>query len=144
MIKIKGIYIDEGKIELENKKIINWNNLTDENLSEIPFGSSIEISIVIDKSDFLSGKEGIIWATHDGRQAEIIQNTLLAQNINSELNHTSFGERKLILIKVNNQSDINDAIDFIWRSNNGLCLKPDWMYPEGEKNKSFELWLSGH
>ena len=37
MIKIKGIYIDEGKIELENKKIINLKNLTDEKPTEIPF-----------------------------------------------------------------------------------------------------------
>jgi hypothetical protein len=144
MIKIKGIYINEGRIELENKKIINLKNLTDEKPTEIPFGSTIEISIAFYENDFLSGKDGIVWATYDKRQAEIIQNTLLAQNISSELKRINLGSREMLLLNITNDSDIIDAIDFIWRSKTGLRLKPDWTYPEGEKNKSFEQWLSGH
>ena len=41
------------------------------------------------------------------------------------------------------ESDISEAINFVWKSDTGLRLKPDWSYPEGELNKSFEQWLSG-
>ena len=84
-----------------------------------------------------------MWATYSMRQAEIIHNTLLAQNINSEINNINIGKEKLFLLKVTNQPDINEAIDFIWKGGSGLNLKPDWTYSEGETNKSFEQWLSG-
>lgn len=144
MIKIKGIYIDEGKIELENKKIIDLKNFTDEKPAEIPIGSTIKISIVFEENEFISGKNGNVWATYDVRQAEVIQNTLFAQNIASELKSINLGNIEMLLLNITNDSDIIDAIDFIWRSNTGLRLKPDWTYPNGEKNKSFEQWLSGH
>ncbi len=144
LIKVKGLYSDIGIIEFENMKSIDLNEFTDEHQLEIPFGSSVELSIEYDENNFLSGKDNIVWATYDLRQAEIIQNTLLAQNINSETVHLNFGGRQLILIKITNQSDMKDASDFIWKNDNGLRLKPDWSYPDGEKNKSFEQWLSGH
>ncbi len=144
LIKVKGLYSDIGKIELENMKSIYLDEFTDEQHLEIPFGSNVELSIEFDENNFLSGKDNIVWATYDLRQGEIIQNTLLAQNINSETIRISIGGIQLILIKITNQSDINDAMDFIWKTKNGLRLKPDWSYSEGEKNKSFELWLSGH
>ncbi len=84
-----------------------------------------------------------MWATYSMRQAEIIHSTLLAQNINSEINNINIGKEKLFLLKITNQPDINEAIDFIWKSGSGLNLKPDWTYSEGETNKSFEQWLSG-
>ena len=143
LLKVKGSYTDLGKIEFENMKSIYIDEFTDEQNLEIPFGSSVVLSIEFDENDFLSGKDGIVWATYDMQQAEIIQNTLLAQNINSETGIANLGERQLILIKITNQSDMKDASDFIWKSNNGLRLKPDWSYPDGEKNKSFEQWLSG-
>lgn len=144
LIKVKGLYSDLGKIELENMKSIYLDEFTDEQHLEIPFGSSVEISIEFDETDFLSGKDGVVWATYDMRQAEIIQNTLLAQNISSETGNANLGGRQLVLIKITNQTDMKDASDFIWKSDNGLRLKPDWNYPDGEKNKSFEQWLSGH
>ena len=144
LIKVKGLYSDIGKIELENMKSIYLDEFTDEQHLEIPFGSNVELSIEFDENNFLSGKDNIVWATYDLRQGEIIQNTLLAQNINSETIRISIGGIQLILIRITNQSDINDAMDFIWKTKNGLRLKPDWSYSEGEKNKSFELWLSGH
>ena len=49
----------------------------------------------------------------------------------------------MFLIKIANESDIADSIDFIWRNNTGLRLKPDWVYTKDETNKSFEQWLSG-
>ena len=144
LIKVKGLYSDTGKIELENMKSIYLDEFTDEQHLEIPFGSNVELSIEFDENNFLSGKDNIVWATYDLRQGEIIQNTLLAQNINSETISANLGKQQLILIKITNQLDIGDAMDFIWKNKNGLRLKPDWSYSEGEKNKSFELWLSGH
>ena len=144
MIKIKGIYSNLGKIELETMKTIEWKELSEEMPPEIPFGSSLELTISFDENDFISGKDGNVWATYDLRQAEIIQNTLLAQNINSEIGNVNLGWKQLILMKITNQSDVKDAIDFIWKSDNGLRLKPDWSYPDGERNKSFEQWLTGH
>jgi hypothetical protein len=144
LIKIKGHYSDLGKIEMENKKIVQWNNLTDEEPILIPFGSTIEFSIAFEEHDFLLGKEGIVWASYDMRQVEIIKNALFAQNINAELKTSSLGKYKLFHLKISNTKDISDAVDFIWRSKTGLRLKPDWNYPEGTTNKSFEQWLSEH
>ena len=144
LIKIKGIYTDLGKIVLENKKTIDWDDLTEENPILLPFGSKVELVISFDESDFLSGKDGIVWATYDSRQAEIIQNTLLAQNINCEIKKIEMDSKDMFLIEIANERDTKVAIDFIWEDNNGLRLKPDWSYPQGETNRSFEQWLNGH
>ena len=144
LIKIKGIYTDLGKIVLENKKTIDWDDLTEENPILLPFGSKVELVISFDESDFLSGKDGIVWATYDSRQAEVIQNTLLAQNINCEIKKIKMESIYMFLIAITNERDTKLAIDFIWEDNNGLRLKPDWSYPQGETNRSFEQWLNGH
>ena len=144
ILKIKGIYSDIGKIELETLMTIEWKALSEEKAPELPFGTLIELNISFDENDFLSGKNGIVWATYDLRQAEIIQNTLLAQNIYSEIKNINLGNENVFLLKIASESDITDSIDFIWRNNSGLRLKPDWNYPKGEINKSFEQWLSGH
>jgi hypothetical protein len=143
ILKIKGIYSDNGKIELDTMMTINWKEISIDKPPEIPFGSNVELSISFDENDFLSGKDGIVWGTYDLRQAEIIQNTLLAQNIYSEIRKIYIGNKEMFLIKIANESDIADSIDFIWRNNTGLRLEPDWIYPRGEINKSFEEWLSG-
>ncbi len=142
ILKLKGIYSDIGKIELETMKTIEWKELSEEKAPELPFGTILELNISFDENDFLLGKNGIVWATYDLRQAEIIQNTLLAQNIYSEIKRIHLGNEEVFLLKIANESDIVDSIDFIWRNNTGLRLKPDWIYPNGESNKSFELWLS--
>ncbi len=144
IIKINGKYSDLGKIELENSKIVNWSNLSDEKLPIIPFGSKIEMAVSFDNVDFLSGSNGIVWATYDLRQAEIIHGTLLAQNINSEIKEKYLTEDTIFTIKIVNENDISDASNFIWKSSNGLRLKPDWFYKRGESNRSFEQWLSEH
>ncbi len=143
ILKIKGIYSDIGKIELETMMTIEWKELSEEKAPELPFGSIVELNISFDENDFLSGKNGIVWASYDLRQAEIIQNTLLAQNIYSEIKRIYLGNKETYLLNIANESDIADSIDFIWRNNTGLRLKPDWIYPKGENNKSFDLWLSG-
>lgn len=133
-----------GKIELNSIKSIYWKDLSDKKLPNLPVGTSIELSISFDENDFLSGKEGIVWATYDPRQAEVVQNSLLAQNINCEIKKISLDTPDMFLIAVTNERETKVAIDFIWQGNNGLRLKPDWNYPQGETNKSFELWLNGH
>ena len=144
ILKIKGIYSDIGKIELETMMTIDLKDLSIQKIPELPFGTLVELNISFDENDFLSGNNGIVWATYDLRQAEIIQNTLLAQNIYSEIKKNFLGNEEMFLIKIASKSDITDSIDFIWRNNTGLRLKPDWIYPRGEINKSFEQWLSGH
>lgn len=141
--KIKGKYTNAGKIEFENMRAIEWNEISKSIAPELPSDINIDITFSIDENDFLSGRNGTVWATYNLRQAEIIQRALLAQHINSELKRIDFEELEIILINITNEKDINDAIDFIWRDDIGLRLKPDWNYPEGEINKSFELWLSG-
>ena len=143
LIKIKGIYSSLGKIEFDTTKTIEWKELSEEKPPELPFGSSIVLTISVEKNDFLSGKNGIVWATYDLRQSEIIQSTLVAQQISSEVKKIGFEEQEIFLVRITNEADVNDAIDFIWRSNTGLRLKPDWTYPDREINKSFELWLNG-
>jgi hypothetical protein len=68
----------------------------------------------------------------------------MAQNINCEIIHEVLTDVLIFFIKINSESDIKDAINFIWKTNSGLRLKPDWHYNRGEQNLSFELWLSGH
>ena len=141
--KIKGKYTNAGKIELESMRTIEWNEISKTTVPELPSDMNIDITFSIDENDFLLGNNGIVWATYDLRQSEIIHNALLAQQINSEVKTIVFEEIKLFLVSINNERDINDAIDFIWRDDIGLRLKPDWNYLEGEINKSFEQWLSG-
>jgi len=144
ILKVIGIYQENGKILLDSMKTLSWENLTNKNLPKLDIGTSINISFTIDENIFLSGKNGIVWATYDSRQADIIQNTLLAQQINCEIKKISFDTEVIFLIVITNQNEVMDAIDFIWKSDSGLRLNPDWSYPNGGKNKSFEQWLNGH
>lgn len=144
ILKTKGIFNEGGEITLNSMKNIKWQDIIDKTPPELPSGTSIDLSLSIDENIFLSGINGIVWATNDQRQSEIIHNTLLAQHISSEINKIELGSQNVFLTKILNTKDINEAIDFIWKSNNGLRLKPDWTYSAGESNKSFELWLNGH
>ena len=91
----------------------------------------------------VSGEYGIVWASWDLRQAEVLHNALLAQNITSAIGEVELDEGFLLLIIIDNQKHIAEALDFIWRKEAGLRLKPDWTYPAGEPNRSFEKWLNG-
>lgn len=128
---------------LNSLKTLQWENLSDKSFPKLPSGTTVELSLTIDENIFLSGINGIVWATVDPRQAEVIHNTLLVQNIESEVVKIEAGEENLIVIKVVNTKDIDTVTEFIWKSSSGLRLKPDWEYPSGESNKSFELWLNG-
>lgn len=151
ILKVKGTFNNDGKIVLNPMRTIHWKELSDSNPPQLPVGSSIELSISIDVNNFLSGKDGIVWATYDSRQAEIIQSTLLAQHINCETKRIILEPelelglelRNLYLISVTNEREIKVVVDFIWKSDSGLRLKPDWSYPKDVANKSFEMWLNG-
>ena len=144
MLKTAGIYKSNGTIVLEGGRIVHWDEFSEDNPPELPPSVKIELTISFKENDLLLGIGGFVWATHQARQAEIIQNTLMAQHINSEIKTIPLPDHELHVIKVTNESDINDAIDFIWQNQGGLRLKPDWVYPDGEKNKSFEQWLGEH
>jgi hypothetical protein len=143
ILRTKGIYQSEGKILLNSLKTIQWKDISDSNFPKLPAGSTLELSITLDENIFLSGINGIVWATYDARQAEVIHNTLLVQNIQSEVIRIEAGEENIIAIRIFNTKDINAVTEFIWKGGSGLRLKPDWNYPEGESNKSFEIWLNG-
>ncbi|MBK6914570.1 MAG: hypothetical protein IPH11_13315 [Ignavibacteriales bacterium] len=144
ILKTKGTFNSDGKIVLDSIRTIHWKELSDGNPPQLPAGSSIELSISFDENDFLSGKEGIVWATYDLRQAEIIQSTLLAQHINCEVKKIALQDQNLFLISITNEREIKVVVDFIWKSDSGLRLKPDWSYPKDVANKSFEQWLNEH
>lgn len=112
-------------------------------LPEMHFGIPLNIEISINEHTLLSGEYGIVWATYNLRQAEVITSALLAQNITALKVKVETDQGNLLLIKIDNKNDIPDAIDFIWRKKGGLMLKPDWTYPEGTPNTSFEKWLNG-
>ncbi len=142
-LKTKGKLTDVENVELETKSTIHWSKLSKEPVPEIPLGSTIELTIAFNEFEFISGIDGFVWATYDLRQAEIIRNALLALQINTEIIkkiHSTNSE--VYLMKAANENEIEEAVDFIWKSDSGLRLKPDWSYPEGEPNESFEQWLS--
>lgn len=141
ILKAKGTLYSEGEIIFNPLKIVRWKDLSNEKLPYLPNGSNIELMISFDENEFLLGNDGIVWASYDLRQVEIIQNTLIAQQINSEIMRLEFSSQIIFLLRITQNKDINAASDFIWKSNEGLRLKPDWTYTEGEANESFEHWL---
>jgi hypothetical protein len=143
LIKKTGIFNSDGEIFLHRGISVSWKFFSNKKIPEIPAGTPLAIDISLDKHTILSGEYGIVWATWDQRQAEVIFNALLAQNIASSIGKIMLDESTLLLIKVIDKEDTGEAIDFIWRKGSGLRLKPDWSYPFGEPNKSFEKWLNG-
>jgi hypothetical protein len=143
MLKIAGIYNSDGTIILAKGRYLHWEDLSGDISPELPPSYRVELILSFSENELLSGVGGFVWATRDPRQAEIVQSTLNAQHISSEIKNTQLQDQKLFMLRIANPNDINDAIDFIWKGQSGLRLKPDWIYPEGEKNRSFEEWLSG-
>lgn len=144
ILKAQGILYSSGEIFLNSLKSIHWKELSDKAQPNLPDTIRVELSISFDENELLSGKDGIVWGSYDLRQAEIIQNSLLAQNINSTILKIESSIKSIYLIKILLMEDITTAKDFIWKNDGGLRLKPDWTYTEGESNKSFELWLNGN
>ncbi|NIR50154.1 hypothetical protein GWO43_16765, partial [candidate division KSB1 bacterium] len=72
-IPLRGSYQDAGKIELEKGIILEWNSQNTNLLPRVPYGTVVEVSIRFEERDYLNGTDGIVWATYDLRQAEIIR-----------------------------------------------------------------------
>lgn len=98
----------------------------------------------LDTNGYPTGNDGTVWATYDLQQAETIRNALVALHITCALKERKLRSAVLYLLHISDGKDLSDAMDFIWREDSGLRLKPDWGYVDGETNKSFERWLSGH
>jgi hypothetical protein len=143
LIRKTGILNPDGEIVLHPGISVSWKSLTNKNLPQLPPGTPFDIDISINEHTLLSGEYSIVWATYDPLQAEVIGNALLAQNIASETGKIELDEGDLLLIRIDNEKDIREAMDFIWRKEDGLRLKPDWAYADGAPNKSFEKWLNG-
>ena len=143
LTSITGNLNPEGEIVLPSGISIPWNWFSLINISGLPGEISLSVEISFDENILLTGLDGIVWATFDPRQAEVIFNALLAQHIGSAIRKMEFDDNSLLLLKISNDSDTGEAMDFIWRKEGGLRLKPDWTYPAGEPNKSFEKWMNG-
>lgn len=144
LLKVTGKFFSSGEIIISPLKAIRWEELSDSHTPEIPDNFNIELSLTIDENDFLLGKDGIVWATYDSRQAEVIRNSLIVQQIGSEIIQLEYPSQIIFLLRINQSRDIITAIDFIWKSESGLRLIPDWKYSSGETNKSFEVWINGN
>ena len=112
-------------------------------LLPIPYGTRLEVTLTYDEVDYLHGSNGVVWATYDLRQAEIIKAALLAQSIACEVREQSLPGAQLHLLCITEAHEISAAVDFIWREPSGLRLQPDWWYPAGAENASFSKWLNG-
>jgi hypothetical protein len=149
---LSGTYIDAGKIRLPSGKILEWDDLGAP--LNVPYGTEMEVTIVLEAPDYLHGSEGAIWATYDREQAEIVQGALQSQQIASELREVflqdpafplkELKERAgLYVLHVRDPAKAEAAMDFVWRDPSGLRLQPDWCYPAGAANESFLRWTKG-
>jgi len=143
LIKKRGIFMSDGEIVLHPGISFSWRLISNTNIPELPQGTPVDINISVDEQTLLSGEYGIVWASYDQRQADVLRNALLAQNITSVIGKIEFDGGFLLLIIIDNEKDTSEALDFIWRKRSGLRLKPDWTYPDGEPNMSFEKWVNG-
>ncbi len=71
----KGVYKNLGLIELGSGDSLICENL------EIPFGTSVNIYIEYEDTDFINGSGGIVWATYNADQAETLKGALQAHKI---------------------------------------------------------------
>jgi hypothetical protein len=142
MLNIRGRINEKGEIVFQQGKLLHGKTQNEEQIPQTPSGINIELSVSIDVNSLISGIDGFVWATKDICQAEIICNALKVQKIEVEIVKVELDKNALILIQVNNEEDIKKVIDFIQNDAGGLRLKPDWNYPEGERNQSFEQWIN--
>ncbi len=130
------------KIILPQTESLNCNSIEEENSNQPSSGINVEFSVLMDLNKLISGIDGYVWATWDSQQAEIISNALRVQNIELEIVKIEHENKAMYLIKVTKEEDIMNVIDFIQNEKSGLNLRPDWTYPEGERNESFDKWIN--
>jgi hypothetical protein len=91
----------------------------------------VEIIVKYEDADYMNGLNGIVWAT------------LEAQGSASEIDQKHLEGTMLHMLRIADASRFAAAIDFIWRSEEGLKLQPDWHYPADARNESFGRWVNG-
>lgn len=143
MLNIKGRLNKKGEIVLQEGQSFSQDSIIDGMSNQHSSGNNFKSSATIDVSSLISGINGFVWATKDIQQAEIIANALKVQNIELEIVNVELEKCVLYLIRVLHEEDVKEVIDFIQTDKGGLRLKPDWIYPEGEQNESFEKWIKG-
>jgi hypothetical protein len=142
MIKVKGTLNTKGEVVFQRGKPLPLLTLYQQKTLQMPVEISIDLLVTVGLSEVISGTDGFVWATKDLSQAEIIANALKIQHIESEIINAESNNISIFLIKVNQDEDIKEGFDFIQNDKSGLRLKPDWDYPEGERNQSFEQWIN--
>jgi len=143
MLNIKGRINKNGEIVLQQGQSSNQDSLIERNPNYQPSKNNIEFTVTIDVNSLIVGINGFVWATKDCQQAEIIGNALKVQNIVLKIVKVELENDSFYLLQVTHKNDIKKVIDFIYNNKSGLRLKPDWIYPEGKRNESFEKWLKG-
>ena len=142
MIKLKGTLNTKGEVVFQRGKPLPLTSLYQQQTLQLQVEISIELSVTIGLNSLISGTDGFVWATKNICQAEIIANALKIQNIESEIINAESNNISIYLIKVAREEDVKEVIDFIQNDASGLRLKPDWNYPSGEPNQSFEQWIN--
>jgi len=130
------------KIVLPQKHSLNCNSKENEKSNHPQSGINVELSVSMDLNKLISGIDGYVWATWNHQQAEIICNALRVQNVDLEVVKVEIENKLMYLIKITKEEDVMNVIDFIHNEKSGLRLKPDWTYPEGEPNESFNQWIN--
>jgi hypothetical protein len=141
MLNIKGRLNKNGEIVFSKGKTLEGNTQNEEQ-QEISSEINIELLVSIDVKSLISGIDGFVWATKSICQADIISNALKVQVIEVEIVNVELSNNSFYLIKVIHEEDVKSVIDFIHNDIGGLRLKPDWNYPDNERNQSFEQWLN--
>ncbi len=130
------------KIIIPQTESLKCNSNEDKNSVRPLSGINVEFSVLIDLNDLISGIDGYVWATWNSLQAEVISNALRVQNIELEIVKVEHGNKVLHLLKVTKEEDIMIVTDFIQNEKSGLNLRPDWTYPDGKRNASFDKWIN--
>lgn len=140
---VSGYYFGEGKIKMENGVTLYWNQLNNAVLPLMPYGTGVEVTVAYEEVDYLNGSTGVVWATYHLQQAETINAALLALSITCEVREHFLPGARLYLLWVKETHEAAAAVDFIWRDSSGMRLQPDWLYPAGKENESFNKWING-
>jgi hypothetical protein len=143
LLNLKGTWDAQGKFIISPGKYISCAALAD--LDKLPLleGTPVNLIITFDARELIRGRDGIVWATKHLLQAEIICNALTAQNFSVQILNKQLADGPIYLLQSSSHKEVPDLIDFIWKGENGLQLKPDWAYGDEEPNKSFEKWVNG-
>ena len=102
-IELSGVYKEMEVIQMDTGKVLKWSKLIDGSYDPlIPFGTEIKITLTYDSADFITGSNGIVWATYSQLQVETIKNALLVQNVFSEIRISNLDDKNLYLIFIQN------------------------------------------